>query len=381
MSKLQELILENKPNIIDAICSDISGTPDIGLLEKINIYITLKVLKSEYDSLMKIYKTIVLPNKTCFDSWHEQTALIIGNSWEPLSSTFIPLIYAISAGTPAVIKIPESKKLEKEIMKLLPRYLDSEYYIYSPKDARVLLDQGFHKSITNRFPSDKEGVTNRADGVNVVALLDVKTSIEHVLPGIIDWKESGNGFTLCAPDIVLVHELYLEKVVHYFEGNSLLKIKVINLNDEFPTSNLPGVLYVSPCTTETAILSLQTNKINLFSYFGTEEFGNYILKFVPSIVCATINKISLTFYYDLNRASFQYSRYVWRKSRLRQENLKLKATNPINYEAIIVKPFTIKYHKNISFFEQGFNLSLGIIFGTLATAIGYGMFYAMFKTN
>ncbi|KSA00803.1 uncharacterized protein AC631_03452 [Debaryomyces fabryi] len=381
LSKLQELILENKSNIIDAIFSDISGTPDIGILENINIYTTLKVLKSEYDNLMKIYKTTVLPNKTCFDTWHEQTALIIGNSWEPLASTCIPLIYAISAGTPAVIKIPESKNVEKEIMKLLPRYLDSEYYIYSPKDGGVLLDQGFHKTITNRFPSDKQGVTNRADGVNVVALLDVKTSIENVLPGIISWKESGSGLTLCAPDIILVHELYLEKLVQYFESNSLLKIKVINLLDEFPTSNLPGVLHISACTTETAILSLQTNKINLFSYFGTEAFGNYILKFVPSIVCATINKISLTFYYDLDRECFQYSRYVCRNSRLRQENLKLKATNPINYEDIMVKPFTIKYHRNIGFFEQGFNLSLGIIFGTLVTTVGYATFYAIFKTT
>lgn len=381
MSKLQELILENKSDIIDAICSDTPGTLDIGLLEKINIYTTLKVLKSEYDRLMKVYKKVVLPNKTCFDKWHEQTALIIGHLWEPLASTFIPLIYAISAGTPAVVNIPKSKHLEKEIMKLLPKYLDSEYYIYSPKNARDLLDQGFHKTIANRFFSDKEGVTNRADGVNVVALLDMKTSIEHMLPEIISWKESGKGLTLCAPDIILVHELYLEKVVQYFESYSLLKIKVINVIDEFPTKNLPGFLYVSSCTTETAILALQTNKINLFSYFGTEEFGTYILKFVPSIVCATINKISLTFYYDLNITCFQYSRYVWRNTRLRPENLKLKATNPINYEPIIVKPFTIKYHKNMGFFEQGFNLSLGIIFGTLATVIGYGTFKAIFQTN
>lgn len=379
LSKLQHLILENKLGILDAIFSDFRGTPDSGLNERINIYTTLEVLKSEYDSLMKIYEKTVLPNKTTFDVWNKQTSLIIGSSWEPLASTFIPLIYAISAGTPAVVKVPESPNLEKVILELLPIYLDSEYYVYSLKEVNVLLDQGFHETITSRFPSDKQEITNRANGVNVVALLDVKTSIDKVLPELVSWKEVGSGFTLCAPDIVLVHELYFERVVQYFENNSLLKIRVINIVDEFPTKNLPGVLYVSSCTTETAILSLQSNRINLLSYFGTEEFGNYMLKFVPTVACAAINEISLTFYYDLNRSCFQYSRYVSRKSRLRPEYLKLKASKPDNYEAIKLKSFPIKYHRNISFFEQGLNLSLGIIFGTLATAIGYATFYAFTK--
>ena len=373
------MILENKLDILEAIFSDFPGTPDSGVVERINIFTTLKTLKSEYDSLMKIYRKTAVPNKTNFNSWNKQTSLIVGCSWEPLASTFIPLIYAISSGTPAVIKIPESPNLEKLLMRLLPLYLDSEYYIYSVNEVKSLLGQDFHKTITNRLPYEKQEITNRAIGVNVVALLDVKTSIDDVLPGIVVWKEASSGFTLCAPDIVLVHELYLERVVQYLENNSLLEIKVINIIDEFPTTNSPGILHVSSCTTETAILSLQTNRINLFSYFGTEEFGNYILKFVPDIFCAAINEISLTFYHDLNRSCFQYNRYVSRRPRLRPENLDLNTNIPDNYEAIKLKPFPINYSRNISFFEQGFNLSLGIIFGTFAAAIGYGTFYAFMK--
>lgn len=367
LQKLNKLINDNQAELLSLI----PNQEDPATAEIINILTPLSVLKKEYSKLYHDYKKVILPNRTDLNTWAKSSALIVGHEFEPLASLFVPLVYAISAGTPAVLKFDGSNDLEGLISRLVAKYLDPEMYVYSKTATSDLLTQDFAQIIATR---SYFGNVNRAEGVNVVALLDTKQLVDQSLAQLVKWKEAAGGRTLCAPDIVLVNDLLLDKVVRVAQNGLGFKVNVLtDLLAEFPQRNSPGVLNVALCTTEAAILCLQTNKINLFTYLGSEPFGTYLLKFAPQVKTAVVNSIRLTFYDDIDRSRFQTIRSIQRESKLRSKAL-VSSFKKLSYDATKLPNLPIKYSRNIGFFEQGFFLSLGFVGLTTTSAITYGVY-------
>lgn len=371
LQNLQNLLVEKRTQLLNAIIVDLGASQDKNAIEEINILSVLKTIKLEYESLFREYKKTRIPNKIDLNSWQLSSSLIIGNAIEPLASLFIPLVYAISAGTPAVFKLDKGGRLEAVLYESVSKYLDSEIYVYSESSVDQLRDLNFDKVVSTIGQS---GTNDRASGVNVVAIVDTELSIGQAISEIIKWKEILHGKTLSAPDVVLVHELHFQSFLDAAEGSQSFKVKV--LDDpfaEFPRSSNRGVLNVAIGSTETVILLLQSRKVKLFTYLGSQSFGEYILKFAPQVKTGSVNEIRLVFYHDIDRTTFQDKRCILTKRNL-TSNLS-DALTTSSYEKTRLPRLPIKYEKNMGFFEQGFLISLGFIGLSTVSLLSFSLYY------
>lgn len=361
---------EKKTELLDAIIFDQGSNQDRNAVEEINILTVLKTIKLEYESLLSDYKKCKIPNKIDLNFWAKPSSLIIGDTLEPLASLFVPLVYAISAGTPAVLKLEKEGRLDQVINETLSKYLDSEMYVYSGFRADKLRELGFSQTVPKGYKPN--------DGVNVVALVDTELPVGKSVSEVVKWKEVLRGMTRNAPDVVLVHELHYQLFLDAAQGSQLFKVKV--LDDPFvelPRTRNPGVLCVAVASTETVILLLQTRPVKLFTYLGTKSFGEYILKFAPQVTTANINEIRLTSYQEITRATFQDRRYILSSKKL-FSNLG-DAVTVSSYASTRLPRLAITYDRNIGFFEQGFFLSLGFIGLTTISAVSWGVYHFVTK--
>lgn len=359
MQNLHRFVSEHREELIKVILVDFENAPNSEVIEEININAVFKTIKDEYTSLYKLYKRSLIPNSVDLNHWPKPSSLIIGNELEPLASLFIPLVYAISAGAPTVLK-SQNKRLDLLLGQKFSKYLDSSIYLYSRNSKEALSDLDFSQIVREESSSC----------LNIVALLDTDLSIQRAISEIFKWKALLNGKNSNAPDLVLVHELHLHELLRIAKEFPEIEVKV--LEDPFEISTLSQkslVLHVAKSTTETAILFLLTRKIKNFTYLGNPQFGEYILKFAPTVKKASINAVKIVSYPDLSRATFQDRRFITSANKLTSD---LGFGSKPNKFAL--PELKIKYEKNIGFFEQGLFLSLGFIGLTTISALSYGIF-------
>lgn len=350
---------EHREELITAILVDFENETDREVIEEININAVFKTIKDEYTSLYKLYKRSAISNSVDLNHWPKSSGLIIGNELEPLASLFIPLVYAISAGAPTVLK-SQNKNLDYLLKAKFSAYLDPDIFIYSRDSEKALCELDFSLTV-------REGSSST---LNIVALLDTDLSIEKAISEILKWKTLSGGRTSNAPDLVLVHEIHLHKLLRTADEFPEIEVKVLeDPFEEVSLSQKSQVLHVATSTTESAILFLLTRNIESFTYLGNPQFGEYILKFAPTIKKASINAFKLVSYPNLSRATFQDRRFITSAKKL---------TSDLNFRSkpneFALPELRIKYEKNIGFFEQGLFLSLGFIGLTTISALSYGIF-------
>lgn len=369
LQKLRLLLVEQRVELLNALMVDLGDQLDKNAVEVVNILTVLKTIKTEYLRLNREYKKTVVPNHVDLSQWPTANLLILGNETEPLASLLVPLVYAIGAGAPAVLKLAKSGRLEAVLVEQIPKYLDSELYAYSRNSLESLTSAGFARVVA---PGKSRGGSGSAVGANVVAIVDTDTSAGPAIAEVVRWKEVLLGKTSCAPDVVLVHQLHLQAMLDACKDRRF-KVKVTDdVFGEFPAGTNPDVLVVAVASTETTILLLQTKPVYLFTYLGTAKFGHYVLKFATGVANAAVNRVSLTFYDHLSARTFQNTRHIVDSDRL--ASTLAVANAPCSYKGTQLPPLHIKYEHNMGFFEQGLMISLGVIGASTVSAVGYAAY-------
>ncbi len=153
-------------------------------------------------------------------------SLILGAWNYPLQLTLGPLVAAIAAGNPAVIKLPRTAKtVFQTVSSILPQYLDPDAYLVIDDDTanEVLLNQRWDK-IFFTGSADVGRIIMQAAVKHLIpvtlelggkspALVDQTANLAVAARRIAQGKFVNAGQTCVAPDYILVQESVLDALI------------------------------------------------------------------------------------------------------------------------------------------------------------------------
>lgn len=371
LQKLQQLLLENREALVEAIGKDVDGKQSNEEIELLNIIAPMSALYKEYKILEKLYKKQRLPNQVDAGINRVSTALIIGNHMEPLGSLFVPLLYAIATGTAATLKCPEESRNLKELLtRLFGQYFDREMYVISEASVDELLRLPYGRIIcTGRDETEAPHVLYRDAGINVVAMVEEDQDVVKICQAISKLK-FGGGFTLASPDAFIIPGSMIGDVSEELR-RSCPQIKVRQSKALPSAKHSDLTLDIVPVSsTEVALAMVNSSKINRFTFFGNTEVGDYFLEFSPAVKTAFINTVELFSYKDVSTKTFTNERTLVR-------NKKIIVSEKLTWKAL--PKLIVKYPQPIGFFEQGFLFGATMFLAGLLGASISAVWYVKFR--
>lgn len=233
LKTLRKALEDHETDIADALFSDLQKSPketyitETGIVLR-DIRIAIKNLK-KWMSPQKVHTPLLhQPGQSYVYKEPYGVTLIIGAWNYPVQLLLAPLVSAIAAGNPVILKPAEdAKHTSTLIKKIFDKYFEKEFILCIEGDAKVsqmLLEQPFShvfftgstavgKIVMTAAAKNLAHVTLELGGVNP-CIVDKNINID-IAARRIAWGKFLNAGQVClAPNYVLVHEDIKEKFVH-----------------------------------------------------------------------------------------------------------------------------------------------------------------------
>ncbi|KAI5852036.1 hypothetical protein BZA05DRAFT_50289 [Tricharina praecox] len=350
LQKLFKLLQENEKELIAAIAADTSREVED---------VIRKPFRYCVDASQRLFKLYKLSAPRSLEEAGSQSWLTMFRP-DPLSSLLIPLIFAIEAGSSALLA-PSPGRTSSLLASLLPRYLDREAYIViSTHTESAAFQQLAVNTVitTGRRLSIPQRQIAREVGPNIICILDTGVDLALAAAGI----KSQTG--LCSPAAILCLPSLCSELASLLGRSAVEKVEQ-PLHAKKKTLGIGGIIPTT--STEEALLILDGVEINRFTYLGTQAYGEYMLKFLPAVRVGLVNSVRGAYYDDISADDFLCRRSVVSEKRLESGGRKRR---PVG----VMPDLKIKHTTNFGFFDQGALLGLGTVVGTVvcgAALAGY----------